>query len=344
VYLLRPARGSDLPVLLELAVFLNSFNLPAEEGFLRERLERSDRAFGEPAPPSEDREYQFMLEAADGRAIGTSAILSKHGTPDMPHFYLEVGEEERYAESIDVRARHVTLRLGRSTDGPTELGSLVLHPDARGQPGSPGKLLSWGRFAYIAMHRECFEAEVIAEMRASLDPRGINLFWEAVGRRFTGLSYQEADHRSAVDKSFIRDLFPEAKLYATLLDPEVTAQLGGVHEETTAAVRLLEQAGFRWNGQIDPFDAGPYYGVRTDGVVPIRRTMQAVVGSEEPRSDSEHWIVSTGSGAAFRAVAVPVEHEAGTATLPKDARRRLGVREGDRVALTPLAARRDPRG
>jgi arginine N-succinyltransferase len=339
VFFLRPAQRSDLSALLELAGFLNSLNLPAEEGFLLGRLERSARSFATPEPPSEDREYQFVLEDVGGQVIGTCAILSKHGTPTMPHFYLEVGEEQRYAESIGVLARHVTLRLGRSTDGPTEIGSLVLHPDARGRPGSPGKLLSWGRFAFIASHRECFESELIAEMRAALDPRGRNLFWEAVGKRFTGLSYEEADHRSAVDKSFIRDLFPEATLYATLLEPDVVAKLGHVHEETGAAVRLLERAGFRWNGQIDPFDAGPYYGSRTDRVIPIRETVQAIVGAEEPGADATDRIVSSGSGATFRAITTPVEEENGVVSLPKDARRRLTIREGETVAVTPLPVR-----
>ena len=336
MFLLRPARRSDLEELLELARFLDSLNLPADEEFLRHRLERSERAFAESAPPSADREYQLALEGAGGEVVGTCAILSKHGTPESPHFYLEVGREERYAESLGVRAEHVTLRLRCSTNGPTEIAALVLQPAARGQPGWPGKLLSWGRFAYIALHRDRFEDELIAEMRAALDPRGKNLFWEAFGKRFTGLSYAEADRRSAVDKSFIQDLFPETKIYASLLDPKVAEQLGNVHEETRPAVRLLEQAGFRWNGQIDPFDAGPFFGARTDEVFPIRETVRGVVSPDEPRGDGEPRIVSAGSGAEFRSVAVRVERDGASIRLPKDARRRLGVGEGEPVARTPF--------
>ncbi len=340
MFLLRPVRADDLSAVLELAADLDSINLPADERFLSERLHRSERAFTALAPPSGELEFQFVLEDGAGRAIGTCAILSKHGTPGMPHFYLRVGEEERYAESIDVRTRHVTLRLDRTTDGPTEIGALILHAGARGRPGWPGKLLSWGRFAFIAAHRECFEVEVIAEMRAALDPRGQNLFWEAVGKRFTGLSYEEADRRSAVDKSFIHDLFPDTTLYATLLDPEVAAQLGKVHGETGPAVRLLEQAGFAWNGQIDPFDAGPFYGARTDDVIPIRETARSVVASDEPGTDAKGTLVSAGEGQEFRAVAVEVEGSEGQVRLPKDARRRLGVSVGDSVVLTPLPTRR----
>jgi arginine N-succinyltransferase len=257
----------------------------------------------------------------------------------MPHYYLEVKEEERYSESVDVRARHVTLHLDCSTDGPTELAALILHPRFRNQPGAPGKLLSWGRFAYVATHRECFESDIIAEMRATLDPRGRNLFWESVGKRFTGLSYEEADRRSTVDKSFIRELFPETKLYATMLDPDVAAQLGEVHPEAKPAVCLLEQAGFRWIGQVDPFDAGPSFGAKAEYVYPIRLTVQGVVGAGEPRRGARDAIVSAGHGMTFRAVAVPAEQQRGVVRLPRDARRRIGVSEGDPVAVTPL-----PRG
>ena len=138
MFLLRPARESDLPKLLELARHLDSLNLPADEELLARRLDRSATAFASEAPPSEDREYQFVLEGAAGEVVGTCAILAKHGTPESPHFYLEVGEEERRAESLDVTARHVTLRLRRATNGPTEIGALVLHPFTRGQPGRVG--------------------------------------------------------------------------------------------------------------------------------------------------------------------------------------------------------------
>ena len=336
MFLLRPALDSDLPKLFELARYLDSLNLPADEEFLAERLDRSARAFAIEAPPSEDREYQFVLEDTAGEVVGTCAILAKHGTPKSPHFYLEVGEEERRAESLDVTARHVTLRLRKATNGPTEIGALVLHPFTRGQPGRPGKLLSWGRFAFIALHRESFCGSLIAEMRASLDPRGKNLFWEAFGKRFTGLSYAEADRRSAVDKSFIQELFPETKIYASLLAPEVAELLGQVHEETKPAVRLLEQAGFGWIGQIDPFDAGPFYGARTDEVIPIRGSVRAIVSGEEPTEPGPAWIVSAGSGADFRAVTAQIEPGDHTVRLPKDALRRLDVREGDTVAATPL--------
>ena len=336
MFLLRAARESDLGALLELARYLDSPNLPCDRAFLAARLERSTAAFAPLGRPSVEREYQFVLVDESERVIGTCAILSKHGTPGMPHVFLLVGQEKRDSRSLRVCMQHMTFRLGFTEDGPTEIGALVLHPDARGKPGWPGRLLSWGRFAFMALHRGAFESRVLAEMRAALDPQGRSAFWDAFGGRFTGISYAEADRRSATDKSFILELFPSTPFYATLLPPEVAAQIGKVHPETVPAVRLLEHAGMRFIGEIDPFDAGPFYGAPMDEVVPVRDTTVGRLGKDAPPDDAPLAILSAVDDGAFRAVAVPCLREGGEIRVPKDAGRRLGVREGDEVAWTPL--------
>lgn len=336
MFRLRPARSEDLEPILELAKFLDSPNLPSDRDFLRGRLARSERSFRELGAPGPEREYQFALEDASGRVVGTCVILSKHGTLAMPHTYLRVGSEARHSVSVGVRAEHVTLRLGVCTDGPTELGALILHPDARGEPGWPGKLLSWGRFAFIALHRDCFERQLLAEMRASLDPEGQSAFWEAFGRRFTGMTYDEADRRSARDKQFILDLFPDITFYASLLPAHVTAQLGQVHEETLPAVHLLERAGFRAIGEIDPFDAGPFYGAATDAVLPVRETAPGRVVAAEPGAAARPAIASAEDADGFRAVAARAERRGDQVRLAREALERLGLREGGRVWTTPL--------
>lgn len=343
MFLLRPAARDDLPALLELARHLDSPNLPYNEEFLNERLERSAAAFAEPGPPSPEREYQLMLEDGSGAVVGTSAIISKHGTAEMPHTYLQVSIEERRSETVDVCVRHCTLKLGSSRDGPSEIGSLVLLPETRGQSGWPGKLLSWGRFAFMALHPDAFERQVLAEMRASLDSEGRNAFWDAFGKRFTDMSYAEADRLSATDKGFILDLFPETPFYTTLLPERVVNELGQVHPEARPAMRLLESAGLYWIGEIDPFDAGPFVGAATSEVIPIRDTVLGRLAGEPLAGDidaGDPFIASSEAGErGFRAVATHARMtESGEVELPVEAAKRLGVAEGAEIFLTPLPA------
>ena len=338
MFLLRPARPGDLPAIMELARHLDSPNLPHDEEFVRARLERSERSFCELAPPSSTQEYQLALEDATGAVVGTCAVISKHGTPEMPHLYLKVSIEQRHAESVDVTMKHCILQLGAATDGPSELGSLVLLPEARGVPGSPGKLLSWGRFALISQFPDCFESNLLAEMRASLDEHGRNAFWESFGQRFTDMTYLEADRLSAEDKTFIVDLFPDIPFYATLLPDEVMEELGCVHPETTPALRLLQRAGFYWIGEIDPFDAGPFVGAKTEEVVPIRDAQRVVLASEALEPDDptgKRWIISTVDGGGFRAVMAAALLEGDQVRLEKEAIDRLAIAAGSEVLLTP---------
>lgn len=343
MFRLRPANRSDLDDLLELAKLLDSPNLPADSSALARRLELSERSFAEPGRPTSEREFQFALVRDDDRLVGTSAILSKHGTLEMPHIFLRVGHDDRFTHAAGIHMRHTTFQLGVCRDGPTELGALVLHPELRGRTGWPGKLLSWGRLAYIARDPHSFEDGLLAEMRATLDPEGRSAFWEAFGRHFTGMTYAEADRRSATRKQFILDLFPRNLFYATLLPPEVASELGKVHPEALPAVRLLEQAGFAWIGEIDPFDAGPFFGATKRAILPIRETRERRLVKGEPADDAEGWILSSGERDAFRAVAARADFSDGNeARIEGAARKVLGVEPGGRIFATPLPGSRSP--
>ena len=154
------------------------------------------------------------------------------------------------------------------------------------------------------------------------------------------MSYIDADRRSAVDKSFILDLFPGVPFYASLLDDAVVSELGQVHEEARPALSLLEAAGLHWLGDIDPFDAGPFFGAATSEIIPIRESSIRAVSPGEPPENAPRCIAAAGYGADFRAVSTAAALELDVACLPKDARRRLAVDEGDEIQVTPLPASR----
>ncbi len=117
-------------------------------------------------------------------------------------------------------------------------------------------------------------------------------------------------------------------------------ELGQVHPETRPALHLLEQAGLRWIGEIDPFDAGPFFGAALSEVIPVRETRHVCVSREAPPGDADPHIVSSEDGGEFRAVATRAALDGDQLRLSKDAHKRLDASPGDEVAVTPLPASR----
>jgi len=283
--------------------------------------------------------YIFCAEdLATGKLAGASMIIARHGTPLSPHYYLQIQHDERYSHSLRKMFRHTYLRLRYSMDGPTELGGLVVDPALRGRPEKIGRQLSWARFLYIAAHPNRFQPNLIAEIMPPMTGDHDNIFWDHYGRRVTGLTFREADRLSMRDKEFIRALFPEAPLYTFLLPDVVRAALGAIGESSRGAVRLLEQAGLRFLEQIDPFDAGPYYGGVTAETAAIRMVRRCrVASSPGPVAEGRAFLVAHQDRRGFRAVMVTTalegEHRI---MLDSEARAALGVERGDRVTVLML--------
>jgi len=202
-----------------------------------------------------------------------------------------------------------------------------------------GKQLSFVRFLYMAMHRRRFEDEVIAEMMPRLTDKGESPFWECYGKRITGLGFREADKLSIKDKEFIDALFPPGPLYVCLLPPEVQASIGTVRPETEWALRLLEKIGLHFLGQVDPFDAGPYYGGRvadTALVKAFRRCRAQALDGSDQAAPLEDVLVGWEAAGGFRAARVCGKCSGRTLSLPKETLAALALKEGTELGVVPF--------
>lgn len=353
MYLLRAAAPGDLDDLVALSAHLDSVNLPNDRARLAEVLERSTKSF-EGSIDRARREFLFVLEERTPgrtRVVGSSLIFAQHGSRRAPHVYFDVLEEERYSETLDRHFHHRVLRLGFNYQGLTEIGGLVLLPELRRHAEQLGRSLSYVRFMFIAENRALFRDEIVSELMPPLESDGTSLLWEALGRNFTGLTYQEADRLSRENKEFIKALFPQEPIYACLLPPRAQALIGQVGERTKGVERMLRRIGFHYADRIDPFDGGPHFHARTDDVTLVRaaRTLRVGRGEAGSSEDAETAasatprpavlaLVSVSSPAApfFRAVRTYVSlTDSEVGLLPADASA-LGVRAGDRVGLLPL--------
>jgi arginine N-succinyltransferase len=340
-FLLREAHAGDHQQLLALARELDSINLPTEPDELTEALKRSANSFRGRIRDHSRAIYIFCAETlATGVIVAASMIIAKHGTPQAPHYYLQVDSEERYSRILRKKFRHEYLRLRYSMDGPTEIGGLIVSRAMRGHPDHIGKQISWVRFLYMARYPLRFEPQVIAEMLAPMLPGHRNLFWDHYGGRVTGLSFQEADILSTRDKEFIHTLFPDSPLYTFLLPDEVRNAIGVVGESSRGAVRLLEQAGMKFTGHIDPFDAGPYYGAALADLVPTRelRSLTAIIGHPTPEH-ARFRLAAYNGPEGFRAIRTATEATETGIVLTSEQLAALGVQPGMPVATVPLPER-----
>ncbi len=335
---IRGALTSDEQALLELARHLNSVNLPNDREHIQRLLEHSEKSFrGE--LPERRRKFVFLIcDRESGQAVGTSTIIAQLGRRDAPYIYFDVIDEEKYSGALDRHFHHTVLRIGFSYDGPTELGGLVVAPAHRKAPERLGQLISSVRFLYIAEHRALFRGELLAELLPPLEPDGTSHLWEALGRRFTGMSYAEADLLSSENKSFVRDLFPSGNVYASLLSPDARAVIGKVGTQTRGVEKMLRRVGFRYAKRIDPFDGGPHFVAPLEDISLIREAQRLRVRIGAPGVSASRSLVATSLAEApfFRAVAVPTTIHDGHVTLATDAAEALGVGVGGELFVLPL--------
>ncbi|MEJ7598814.1 MAG: arginine N-succinyltransferase [Kofleriaceae bacterium] len=322
-----------------MAEHLDTVNLPANRVYIEAILERSEKSFAAEVEPTE-REFLFVLEdLAKKRIIGTSIIYAQHGTKRAPHIFFRVENDERYSVTLDVHKIHQTLRIGYNYAGPTEIGGLILLPEYRRNTEALGKALSYVRFVFIRMHRELFRDSVLSELLPPLEADGASKLWEALGRKFTGLTYQEADLISKDNKEFIHALFPDDPIHTELLPDDVRALIGQVGPETKGVEAMLRRIGFDYAGQIDPFDGGPHFCARTDDVSIVKNAAEVQVRAVEHADPERPWAMLAvelpGQKPRFRAIGTRViPMEDGALGITDDARKRLGVEDGQRVWRT----------
>jgi len=336
---IRPVRPDDIDALVALAAQVRSFGLttlPHDADILRRRVRGSEEGFARIAAAEPRGEsYLFVMEETEtGRVVGTAGIVSKVGGFE-PFYAYRIETSIHESAMLGVRKEIRTLHLVTEHDGPSEIGSMFLHPDFRAR--GAGRALSLARFLFIAEHPRSFDETVIAEMRGVVDDRGQSEFWDAVGQHFFEVDYPKADTLSLVNKRFIADLMPRHPLYIPLLPPAAQAVIGRVHPETEAALAILEAEGFRFTGMVDIFEAGPIVSCRRDELRLVRESMRAPVAAIETQPAAASPMLVGTTVTAFRACRTPLAVlPDGGVLLPPEAAEALGVAPGDMVRYGPL--------
>lgn len=329
---IRPVRADDLDHLIGLAN-LTSFGLttlPRDAGLLMQRIRESEQSFAllEHARPR-GQAYLLVLEDVEsGQVVGTCGVVSKVGGFE-PFYAYRIETSIQESVTLKVRKETPVLHLVAEHNGPSEIGSLFLHPDFRG--GGGGRLMSLSRFLMMAEFPHLFDRDVIAEMRGVINERGQSPFWDAVGKHFFDLEFPKADYLSIVNKEFIGDLMPVHPIYIALLPESAQEVIGEVHEKTKPARRLLEKEGFRFHQMIDIFEAGPILHCQRDQIRAVRESRQARIAEVVDEVASETLPLICNGRADFRVTQAALDVHHGEVILDRSTAELLQVSVGDTV-------------
>ena len=298
---LRAARHSDLEHLYEMAKLTGGgfTNLPPDRKALGSKLERAVEAFANTEDELVDEQFVLVLENLATRKIaGTCQLMTKVGQ-QWPFYSYRLNTLTQYSQELDRTVRAELLSLVTDLEGSSEVGGLFLHPNERA--GGLGLLLARSRYLFIAMHRSRFAEKILAELRGIIDERGGSPFWDGVAGRFFGMNFQDADYFNAINgNQFIADLMPKHPVYVAMLGDDARSVIGVPHPTGRAAMRMLENEGFRYEGYVDIFDGGPTMIARTDDVTSVKNSESATV-TDVDLQEGERAILATGELQTFRA-------------------------------------------
>lgn len=333
-FVLRSVQEKDIRDLQVLSSQFTLINLPNDPKVLEAKIQTSLDSFAGKLPKTQC-EYIFVVEDTEAeRVVGSSMILAKHGTPEAPHFYFKVMKREHFSNDLGIGFVHQVLKLEEEDNGPTEIGGLLVDSEYRRISEKIGKQISLVRFLYMAMYPEKFESKLLCELSPPNMAQGKSDFWEALGRRFTGLPYQEADRLSHKYKEFISSLFPTGEIYTCVLSSAARFVLGRVGEETRPAQHLLEKLGFQYLNEVDPFDGGPHFGVETRAVPLVQNATKKKIVYQPTADFKNKGLLGYQKEGEFFAVQTSYEIQNDTVIVPETVRAQL--KATDDVWITPI--------
>ena len=231
-FVVRAANAGDVQPLYEMAKLTGGgfTNLPPDRGSLSGKLERAEAAFARDGDSLDldDELFVLVLENTESGGVrGTSQLFTQVGQ-HWPFYSYRLTMLTQHSVELERTVRAEMLALTNDLGGCSEVGGLFLHPNERA--GGLGLLLARSRYLFIAAHRARFGDRILAELRGIIDDRGGSPFWDAIGGKFFGMSFQEADEFNAIHgNQFIADLMPKHPVYTALLSEEARRVIGLPH-------------------------------------------------------------------------------------------------------------------
>ena len=271
----------------------------------------------------------LVLEnVATGEVRGTCQLFTQVGQR-WPFYSYRIGMLTQHSSELKRTFRADMLTLSTDLEGASEVGGLFLHPGERA--GGLGLLLARSRYLFIRAHRARFAPRILAELRGIIDEAGGSPFWDGLAGRFFGMNFQDADQFNAMHgNQFIADLMPKHPIYTAMLSETARAAIGLPHPSGRAAMRMLENEGFRFENYVDIFDGGPTMMTQTDSVRTIREARDGAIIALD-RDGGTQSLVARGKLREFRCAYGDVRQLDEKIVLDPECARAIGVGDDDVV-------------
>ncbi len=334
--IVRPVQPQDIDNLLEIAraAYPGMTTLPPDRETLTRKIQRSTQSIAKQVAEPESEVYLLVMEdTVNDKLVGTASIIAKLGIDDQFYSY-KLNKQTQYSRQLNKKMTVETLHLTNHFEGFAEVATLYLTEDYR--INGNGKLLARSRYLFMAEFRERFPDKVMADLRGYFDAQGRSPFWEALGRHFFDMSYSEADLYGALNgNQFIADLMPKHPIYVNLLPDEAKAVIGRPNDQGRPALTMLENEGFKFNGQIDIFDGAPSVDANINELNTIRNSKKAKIKGVMSGKNNLEYLVCAGDIHSFRVCITSLQEDAdGSVLLPQSAMDVLKVARKDTIRFT----------
>jgi arginine N-succinyltransferase len=333
-YVMRAAGPADLEGFMQLREIAGAgfTSLMLDDKAMASRLDFSQTSFASPSETSGKERYFIALEHIETGAIaGCCAVKSTIGeTP--PFFNFRLITEAQSSAVVNRRFDMQVLIGVNDFTGCTEVGSLFVRPEHRAH--GVGRALAQCRYMLMATAPKRFHEQVVSELRGVVSPEGVSPFWEAVGRHFFRMDFDEADALSATtDNQFILDLTPQHPIYVDLLPKEARDVIGKVHKDGEGARKLLEWEGFSFSNVVDIFDGGPLVSARRDHIRTLRESRRATVQPTAIGETGSRALIATPHINTFRCVSARATLADGVAKVDPAVLAALNLEAGEEALI-----------
>lgn len=289
--LIRPIVASDFNALKQIAVESGHgfTSLPNNDELLLGKIQKAEDSFSADVNAPGNQSYLFVLEDTEIKeVVGIAGIKAAAGL-SAPLYHYRLSTIKNHSPSLEVNKSINMLTSCNDYKGATEVCTLFVREQYR--KGNAGKLMSRVRFMFMAAHPQRFSNTIIAEMRGVSDSKGRSPFWAWLEEHFFGIDFPTADYLVGIgDKGFISELMPKHPIYTSLLSKEAQEVIGQVHKKTAPALKLLEKEGFKFNGYVDLFDAGPTVEAPLQSIGTVNQSKSCKVNIAETCGDQSFFI------------------------------------------------------